>query len=83
MNKLLSLLAALFLLALPTVAQETDVSEEEFRQKVDSVFEHVNLKQVETGILLSIKITFEDGRRDDCNFILIFRPSSNFQIETI
>ena len=52
MNKFYFILAMLLSIALPTVAQETDVSEEEFRQKVDSVFEHVDLKQVETGILI-------------------------------
>lgn len=39
-------------MALPTVAQETDLSEEEFKQKIDSVFEHVDMTSVETGILI-------------------------------
>lgn len=39
-------------MALPTVAQETDLSEEEFKQKIDSVFEYVDMTSVETGILI-------------------------------
>lgn len=39
-------------MALPTVAQETDLSEEEFKQKIDSVFVHVDMTSVETGILI-------------------------------
>ena len=39
-------------MALPTAAQETDLSEEEFKQKIDSVFEHVDMTSVETGILI-------------------------------
>ena len=39
-------------MALPTVAQETDLNEDEFKQKIDSVFEHVDMTSVETGILI-------------------------------
>lgn len=52
MKKLLLFLAAFLIMALPTVAQETDLSEEEFKQKIDSVFEHVDMTSVETGILI-------------------------------
>lgn len=52
MKKLLLFLAAFLIMALPTVAQETDLSEEEFKQKIDSVFEHVDITSVETGILI-------------------------------
>ena len=52
MKKLLLFVAAFLIMALPTVAQETDLSEEEFKQKIDSVFEHVDMTSVETGILI-------------------------------
>ena len=52
MKKLLLFVAAFLIIALPTVAQETDLSEEEFKQKIDSVFEHVDMTSVETGILI-------------------------------
>lgn len=52
MKKLLLFVAAFLIIALPTVAQETDLSEEEFKQKIDSVFEHVDITSVETGILI-------------------------------
>lgn len=52
MKKLLLFVAAFLIMALPTVAQETDLSEEEFKQKIDSVFEHVDITSVETGILI-------------------------------
>lgn len=52
MKKLLLSVAAFLIMALPTVAQETDLSEEEFKQKIDSVFEHVDMTSVETGILI-------------------------------
>lgn len=52
MKKLLLFVAAFLIMALPTVAQETDLSEEEFKQKIDSVFEHVDMASVETGILI-------------------------------
>lgn len=52
MKKLLFFVAAFLIMALPTVAQETDLSEEEFKQKIDSVFEHVDMTSVETGILI-------------------------------
>lgn len=52
MKKLLLFVAAFLIMALPTVAQETDLSEEEFKQKIDSVFEHVDMTSIETGILI-------------------------------
>ncbi len=52
MKKLLLFVAAFLIMAFPTVAQETDLSEEEFKQKIDSVFEHVDMTSVETGILI-------------------------------
>ena len=52
MKKLLLFVAAFLIMALPTVAQETDLSEEEFKQKIDSVFEHFDMTSVETGILI-------------------------------
>lgn len=52
MKKLLLFVVAFLIMALPTVAQETDLSEEEFKQKIDSVFEHVDMTSVETGILI-------------------------------
>lgn len=52
MKKLLFFVAAFLIMALPTVAQETDLSEEEFKQKIDSVFEYVDMTSVETGILI-------------------------------
>ena len=52
MKKLLLFVAAFLIMALPTVAQETDLSEEEFKQKIDSVFAHVDMTSVETGILI-------------------------------
>lgn len=52
MKKLLLFVAAFLIMALPTDAQETDLSEEEFKQKIDSVFEHVDMTSVETGILI-------------------------------
>lgn len=52
MKKLLLFVAAFLIMALPTVAQETDLSKEEFKQKIDSVFEHVDMTSVETGILI-------------------------------
>lgn len=52
MKKLLLFVAAFLIMALPTVAQETDLSEEEFKQKIDSVFVHVDMTSVETGILI-------------------------------
>lgn len=52
MKKLLLFVAAFLIMALPTVAQETDLNEDEFKQKIDSVFEHVDMKSVETGILI-------------------------------
>lgn len=52
MKKLLLFVAAFLIMALSTVAQETDLSEEEFKQKIDSVFEHVDMTSVETGILI-------------------------------
>ena len=53
MNKFYFILAMLLSIALPTVAQETDVSEEEFRQKVDSVFEHVDLPDGTYSLVLT------------------------------
>lgn len=52
MKKLLLFVAAFLIMALPTVAQETDLNEDEFKQKIDSVFEHVDMTSVETGILI-------------------------------
>ena len=52
MKKLLLFVAAFLIMALPTVAQEADLNEDEFKQKIDSVFEHVDMKSVETGILI-------------------------------
>lgn len=52
MKKLLLFVAAFLIMALPTVAQETDLNEDEFKQKIDSVFEYVDMTSVETGILI-------------------------------
>lgn len=54
------LLFALLSITWTAVAQETDVSEEQFRQKIDSVFEHVDLKPVETGILIEYGFNLVD-----------------------
>lgn len=73
MKKLLLFVAAFLIMALPTVAQETDLSEEEFKQKIDSVFEHVDMASVETGILIEHGFNLLDpnvfnGQRPDSVF---------------